>query len=129
MKRQRNLQTDFANYAVIVVADPYVASLDGLPNIDIMTTDLRLRKKKPSSTNELTRTDSNLNKLSNIEFTMSINKNTQTKSSKKVAKSESLQQLSYVQETRQKLMEEKRQGIDQRIDSETGYAKQTCKLT
>ena len=62
-------------YQVIVVADPYVTSLDGLPNIDICLDDIRARKRKLAKTEQAT----DHNKIihsSNIEFAEIVNTNT-----------------------------------------------------
>lgn len=72
---------------------------------------------------------------SNIEFAEIVNTNTQTNMSKKIGKSGSLEALSYVQENKQRLLEEKRRAggtVDARIgenfDTQTGRNKLTCKL-
>ena len=73
MKRQRNLQQDHDENQVIIVADPYVTSLNGLPGVDILLDEVRQRKKRPIR-NEMYEADSSVGKQSIIEYYEKINK-------------------------------------------------------
>ena len=83
MKRQRNLQEDHNDNQVIVVADPYVTSLSGLPSVDILLDEIRKKKKVPSK-NEMYQADSALRKQTAIEYVHKINQKIQTKRSRQV---------------------------------------------
>lgn len=82
-----------AHSQVCIVSNPYLVSLDGLPNIDIVTNDLRKDNRKsgvPQSLKQF-RKESNLRRLTNTELTAVINKNSQTKETRKYKQSPSLE--------------------------------------
>jgi len=100
MQRQRNLQNLTQHSQVCVVSDPYVLSLDGLPNIDIVFDDFKQPRslKKKSTTLLEDMKDSRdergrFQRLSRPKMYSCLSRLMHTKKSRKVKISESVSQL------------------------------------
>ena len=88
-----------ANSQVCIVSNPYLVSLDCLPNVDFILSDLRKQTQKsgvPSSLKQFRR-ESNLRRLTRIELSAVLNKNSQTKETRKYRQSESLNAKYYIE--------------------------------
>lgn len=74
-----------AKSQVCIVSNPYLVSLDGLPNVDIVLDDQRKNLRRSGITKNLkqARKESNLRRLTRIELTEVLNKIAQTKETKK----------------------------------------------
>ena len=81
-----------ANSQVCIVSNPYLVSLDGLPNIDFVLDDLRKTNRKMDIPNNLRkfRREGNLRRLTRIELSAVLNKTSQTKETRKYKQSDSL---------------------------------------
>jgi len=101
--RQRNLQELMKDSQVCIVANPYLVALDGLPNIDFIYKDIKRNKVSQGIPDELKkfRKESNLRRLSRIELSAVLNRQTQTKKTKKFRQSESLNAAMYIENSRQ----------------------------
>ena len=82
-----------ANSQVCIVSNPYLVSMDGLPNIDFIFDDLRKSKRYSGIPKHLrqARKENNMRRLTRLELTEVLNKISQTKDTKKYTQSESLQ--------------------------------------
>ena len=106
-----------ASSQVCIVSNPYLVSLDGLPNIDFILDDLRKTKgKKTGVPNNLKkfRREGNLRRLTRIELSAVLNKSSQTKETKKYKQSDSLNAQAYIEQT---LIENKKAAQASGIDS------------
>lgn len=75
-----------------IVANPYLVSLDGQASVDFVLSDIRKQKLQKKIPQEVInrRKESNLRRLSRIQLSKVLNRNLQTKVTRKYRQSESL---------------------------------------
>ena len=110
--RQKNLAQLMKDSQVTVVANPYLVAMNGQASIDFVWTDLKSTKKKvivPSEVIERRR-ENNMRRLSRIQLSKVLNKNLQTRKTKKYIQSESLQSTELFKSSRMEEIRNQRSG-------------------
>ena len=91
------------NSQVCVVSNPYLVSLDELPNVEFIFDDLRQNVRKKGVPEELKkfRKENNLRRLTRTELSAVLNRIAQTKETKKYIQSESLRANYHLKKARE----------------------------
>ena len=85
---------------VCIVSNPYLVSLDCLPNIDFITDDLRKKARYSGVPKKLqqNRKQSNMKLLTKLELSEVMNRMAQTRHTKKYTQSDSLNAKTYMRD-------------------------------